>query len=377
MIGKRVQARSPALDVVRIFALFCVISIHFFKYSGYYSITVTGSRMYVATLMRTFFRVCVPLFIMLTGYLMKTRKPSRDYYCKLTGLLIEYLLASICCVVYQAFVDGIKFDTSAVINAICGLFAFDAAPYGWYVEMYIGLFLLIPYLNVLYGTFSDKKSKQGLILTLLILTAAPSIANNFRVDWLFHNNITISYTHFTPVAQWWIGIYPITYYYIGAYLSEYPLDLSKSMCILLSGIVLLISGSLIFLQSYGEKFVWGSLEGNESFFTVLQATFVFSFITKISYKHLSVRMSKCLSYISKLCFSAYLVSFIFDNHFYNAFGWFERRSVYGLELFFAIVPLVFVCSLVLSAVINAIIRALSFCFTKLHISGHRIRNSSR
>ena len=377
MIEKRVEARSPALDVVRIFALFCVVSIHFFLHSGYYSITIVGPRMYVATLMRTFLGICVPLFMMLTGYLMKTRKPSRDYYRKLTGLLAEYLLASICCVVYQAFVDGTTFDISMVINTICGLFAFDAAHYGWYVEMYIGLFLLIPYLNLLYGTLSDKKSKQGLILTLLILTAVPSIANYLRMDWLFPNNEVISYTHFTPVPRWWTGIYPITYYYIGAYLSEYPLNLSKSMCMLLSGVVLLISSSLAFLQSYRSKNILNFLDGYESLFTVLQTTLVFSFITKISYKQLSARMSKCLSYISKLCFSAYLVSFIFDDYFYNAFGWFERGLVYRLELYFVMVPLVFVCSLALSAVINTIIRALSCCFAKLRTSGHRIQNGSR
>lgn len=103
---KQIQKRFPALDMIRIFALFCVISIHFFLHSGYYSIPVAGGRMYIATVMRTAFRVCVPLFLMLSGYLMNRKKASREYYFKLTRIIGEYVLASICCMVYYALRAG-------------------------------------------------------------------------------------------------------------------------------------------------------------------------------------------------------------------------------------------------------------------------------
>ena len=94
---KPAQQRLPALDIIRIFALFCVVSIHFFLYSGFYEIPVSGVRMYVATVMRSFFRICVPLFLLLSGYLMGSKRPTKSYYGKLPRIIGEYLLASVCC----------------------------------------------------------------------------------------------------------------------------------------------------------------------------------------------------------------------------------------------------------------------------------------
>ncbi len=58
-MDKKKQSRNPALDVIRLFAFICVVSVHFFLNSIYYELPVSGSEMYIATLMRTFFRfVC-------------------------------------------------------------------------------------------------------------------------------------------------------------------------------------------------------------------------------------------------------------------------------------------------------------------------------
>ena len=69
--------RSSALDITRIVALFTVISVHFFLNNGFYSEPMFGKRMLVMTVMRSAFMICVPLFIMLTGYLMSRKSLSR------------------------------------------------------------------------------------------------------------------------------------------------------------------------------------------------------------------------------------------------------------------------------------------------------------
>ena len=38
-----------------------------------------------------------------------------------------------------------------IINSIIYIFNFTACPNAWYLEMYIGLFLLIPFLNIIYN----------------------------------------------------------------------------------------------------------------------------------------------------------------------------------------------------------------------------------
>lgn len=74
------RSRNPALDIVRCVALFSVVGVHFFLNSGFYDEIVQGERMYVMTVVRSACMICVPLFMLLSGYLMRTRKPSSRYY---------------------------------------------------------------------------------------------------------------------------------------------------------------------------------------------------------------------------------------------------------------------------------------------------------
>ena len=71
-IKKRV--RDPKLDIIRIFALICVVGVHFFLNCGFYDVPIVGKRMYVASVVRAFFITCVPLFLMLTGYLVNKKQ---------------------------------------------------------------------------------------------------------------------------------------------------------------------------------------------------------------------------------------------------------------------------------------------------------------
>ena len=98
-IKKRV--RDPKLDIIRIFALICVVGVHFFLNSGFYDVPIVGKRMYVASVVRAFFITCVPLFLMLTGYLVNKKQLSKKYYKGIIKVLIIY---AICSVIYSIFI---------------------------------------------------------------------------------------------------------------------------------------------------------------------------------------------------------------------------------------------------------------------------------
>lgn len=69
----KTQNRNPAMDLIRCVALLCVVGVHFFMHTGFYEQTVQGVGMYIAMVLRTFLMVCVPLFLILSGYLMRTK----------------------------------------------------------------------------------------------------------------------------------------------------------------------------------------------------------------------------------------------------------------------------------------------------------------
>lgn len=74
------QERNYNLDLIRSVAVIFVLSVHFFLNSGFYGIICEGEKMFVMCVLRTSFITCVPLFLMLTGYLMCKKELSLKYF---------------------------------------------------------------------------------------------------------------------------------------------------------------------------------------------------------------------------------------------------------------------------------------------------------
>ena len=91
--------------------------------------------------------ICVPLFLITTGYLMKNKELNKKYYFGISRVLIIYLLNALMYIGYNILYlkepVSIKFIASSILNFSTG--------YSWYIEMYIGLFLMIPFINLIYN----------------------------------------------------------------------------------------------------------------------------------------------------------------------------------------------------------------------------------
>lgn len=331
------KPRSFAPDLIRTFALFSVICVHFFLNSGYYTVPLAGRRMLAMTLVRSFFMICVPLFIMLSGYLMSQKKLQAKYYLGLIKTVSLYILASIVCYIFKVH----HFDaTFSFRKLIVDTLQYNAAPYAWYVEMYLGLFMLIPFLNICYNGIETRRGKLALVVTMLSLTAFQSVLNSV----------------FDIYPDFWIDIYPISYYFIGCYLREFPIKLKTRYLALLTVACDLAFGLFSFVRCRGELFKWGVWQLWGSIGVVSIAVLVFSILSRASFKNASRPTARVISrifaYTSKWSFGAYLVSYIFDTVVYarlnSAIPNVTSRAIY-MPL---AVGAVFVCSLLLSAVLN-------------------------
>lgn len=310
------EERSPALDIVRCFALLCVVSVHFFLNTYYYSTPVIGGRMYLMTLIRTGCMICVPLFMMLSGYLMCIKQPTPRYFSKLGRILGTYLLAGIACALYQSLYWK---NTYTISGLIVSTLNFSIAPYGWYIEMYIGLFLLVPFLNLCYQHIDSQKTKKVFLAILILMTSLPSVTNIYdftSLSWWSRPASAANYTKLLP--SWWSGIYPITYYMLGCYLREYPLRLRRPVHLLLIAAVWVVGGSFVYYRSYGTTFVYGAWTEYYSFITLMQSILVFSLLAQGQYVHIGKTGRRVLARFSSWTLGAYLVSYIFDIHFYTA-----------------------------------------------------------
>ena len=82
--------------------------------------------------------------------------------------------------------------------------------------------------------------------------------------------------------------------------------------------------------------------------------FLFSLLSSINTEKYPVWLKRVLMIISDCCLGGYLVSYIFDNLFYAELNANVKLMTHRLEWYFLIVPAVFICSLLLSFVLNLI-----------------------
>ncbi len=343
--------RNIGADIIRCLAFFLVVSVHFFYHNGYYDTAVTGEKMYIMTLMRSFFIICVPLFMMLSGYLMRTRRPEVKYYKKLGNTYLVYLLAALCCVAYAVlFLE----QSWSIKQTLFGILNFSAAPYAWYVEMYLGLFLLIPFLNILYNHIPTQKAKKLLLLVLVIVTALPAVVNVYDLSqplsWWLQPSASRAYTKLLPA--WWTRLYPLTYYFLGCYVGEYGVKIKKGLHIFLILATWLLSGTYTYWRSRGTTFIWGDWCDYPSLFNVVLTTLVFLFVINRDYSKCPAWVAVGFKKISGVCFGAYLLSWIFDATVYPVFNQKIPHTTDRLGYYFLVVPAIFAASLLLSFVVT-------------------------
>ena len=86
------KKRNINIDLIKCIAVFSVISVHYFANVGLYKTIIEENKMYIGIIFRTLFMICVPLFIITTGYLMKNKMLSKKYYLGAFRVIIIYIL---------------------------------------------------------------------------------------------------------------------------------------------------------------------------------------------------------------------------------------------------------------------------------------------
>ncbi len=346
------RERDYTLDIIRIFATFSVISVHFFLNNGFYSENIIGRRMYAMIIMRNFFMICVPLFLLLTGYLMGTKKLEKKYFLGIRKTLCIYLLASIACILYKKYAEITDYDLK---HAFFAILDFTGASYSWYIEMYIGLFLLIPFINLIFQNINQKQRKL-LIIVMTFLTVLPTFTNiyNFDVEhWWQTPALDNNYQKILP--SYWGPLWPFTFYFIGCYLKEHPLRLHWTPAFLLAVLITMATGTFNFYRSHGSAFVYGPWQNWNGLLNVILTTLIFHCLLQFKcVNHMPDAPKRVLKIVSDLTLGAYLTSYIFDQIFYKILNNKISSVPNKLEYYFCIVPIIFVCSILLSFLLNMV-----------------------
>lgn len=203
---------------------------------------------------------------------------------------------------------------------------------------------------------------------LILLTTAPSLFNVFDLrnpGALTSPWTTTSYNKILP--DWWVGIYPLTYYFIGTYLKT-QVDVKRIKTwkpLLLLIVSVLCFGGFNIWRSQTMSHVWGAWCDWASFENMVDATLIFLVINSIPFPEGKGIFGKAIGLCSELTFGAYLLSWIPDEYYYTRINDSIADMQTKFQLYSKTVSRVIVISLVLSLAVYAVVQLLFYAVRKL------------
>ena len=293
------KERKLNIDILKCIAIVFVVAVHFFLHTNYYGRSYTYKSIFLSSFIWMIFMTCVPIFIMTTGYLMKDKTYSKTYFIKLLPVIGIYCLAASIYTFFDVRVFNIDYLGKLLVNI------FSFSHYAWYVNMYIGLYLMIPFLNAGFKSFNNRRSQAIALGVLVLLTVIPTTLS------LFNNNEQkyMILSHLIP--DYWKGLWPITYYLVGVYIASFKKmsNIKELVLVIIILDVLSVLGlSAISESSFGIEygvlpvFLLSSL----IFYTVIQLKVVIK----------NEWLQRVILFISKNTLPIYLLSVIGDLYWY-------------------------------------------------------------
>ncbi len=293
------KERKLNIDLLKCIAIVFVVGVHFFLHTNYYGQSFTFKSIFLSSFIWMILMTCVPLFIMTTGYLMKDKTYSEDYFIKLLPVIGIYALTA---AVYTFF------DMRVVNEEYLGkLFEniFSFSHYAWYVNLYIGLYMLIPFLNAGFNSLTSRKNQVVVLGILVLFTIVPptlSLLNNNEQNFMILPHI---------IPDYWKGLWPITYYLLGAFHAS---SKKKSSFKELVFVIFILDILSVFGLAAISETTFGIEYGVLPVFLLSSLIFYSVIHLKVSIKN--EWLQRVVLFISKNTLPIYLLSVIGDYYWY-------------------------------------------------------------
>lgn len=320
-------------DIVRFIATLFVVMAHFYLNCNYYDTPLIGAKMFIETFFRWLFIICVPLYMMLSGFFLKSRKPTKKHYMSILPLFISYLVISVVKMILYNRLYGEIYPIGEMFKNIGN---YNIA---WYMGMYICIIVLAPLINKFWGALDGKKEQHFAILSLLILCS---------IYPLFH--------YIAP--SFMIGLYPVLYYLLGIYIRENRPKVNKWILLGAIFVSVLIETLISYFGVCGGVFDWNLITtpdtGFGSILVVIPTVSVFLLLYDVDIKCGWIK--KILAKIGGASFEIYICAGAMDAVVYSYLKRTITSAVDFFWYFFVTVPIVYVSAVIMAIVIKGIIK---------------------
>ena len=304
------KVRESGPDLLRVIAAVFVIGVHFYLNCGYYSAPLISTKLYIMTAARWLFLICVPLYMMLTGYFKSEKTISKSHYLSLIPIAFSYVGISVIKMIMCNFVYGKVYTLSFAVRNILNY------QIAWYMGMYLSLMLILPFLNKMWKACSGRREHNIMIASFAF--------------------VSMCYPVFLYIApSYWQMLYPIVYYFLGIYIKEYRPKVKKWILLIVIIVTVTAEAVVSIIAANGNAFIWnvlGPVDSGYSTITVaVTAVSMFLLIYDLDVRNSFIK--KVLANIAGLSFEIYLFSAAYDAIVF----YYLKRYIYNAEDFFWII----------------------------------------
>lgn len=297
-----IKVRKAGPDIIRAFAIFFVMLTHMFSYSGTLGLDLRSPAWCARMALHYIGLICVPLFLLLTGYLQSERRFDKRHYLSLLPVVISYLVIITVTEVLKVRAQGMP--EGGVGRIIINILGCNDG-YSWYVGMYLGLALLIPFINAGFAA-TGRKEQRIIIGSLVLLTMLPTTAKSFIVTGIW----------FDFLPDFFEFLYPLTYYLIGAYIHKYKCSPPYALCAAVFALTLCFETTAGWAFARNE-YPWWLFNDNGELPLAVAAVSFFLMLYRVGGSRLSKAAGRICREISVCAFEMYLISYITDGYFYT------------------------------------------------------------
>ncbi len=196
------EVRKSNYELLRIVSMFLIVLYHVIVHGHVLLNSQNGGFSIVIFFIKLFTLVHVNSFILMTGYFQCDKKFKMSKVWKLINMGLFYRIIIIVLFSFLGLITVSKLDILKQSSIFC------IGQY-WFVRIYIVLYCLAPFLNILISKLSKSDYLKMLGVLFIIFSLLPFITGNQA----FENT---GYTLYQMVLM----------YLIGGYLKHYPLDKS-------------------------------------------------------------------------------------------------------------------------------------------------------
>jgi surface polysaccharide O-acyltransferase-like enzyme len=237
----------PWADLIRVVATILVVTVHVSGQITNIWGEIPESDWFVANMYGGIARICVPLFFMISGYLLLPRSESLGtfYRKRMPKVVIPFLVWSL---IYLGWYCGNHSGTCTPSLIQNLLFVQGTYYHLWFMYSLIGIYLILPVLRMLVRPEVDRKILWYLIGLWLIFQSALNFVGYF---WGFRINIS------APLAGGFVGFFILGYLLGQWQLSHFTAALTAAAWILATLVTILGTYFLTRASGKFENYFYG------------------------------------------------------------------------------------------------------------------------